>query len=359
MRRYGIEPASARGQAQRDQRTGVKEPFQPLPAPTGKAPYRMALEDALMDGEAANESLTFFVVGDTGGVKDPKPQLEVAAAMIDAAPSAGAELVYHLGDISYFNGAEVEYGPQFYEAYAHLNLPIVGIPGNHDGDPEDDGEPSLQAFMENMCSSAPALPEKWAEFNRDTMTQPNCYWTATHELVTIIGLYTNVPSGGEIYPDQLAWFIGELEAAPTDRALIVALHHPPLSCDAHHGGSERMGNLLTTAFNEAGRFPDLVLSGHVHNYQRFGVRHEGSGSKTVPYIVCGAGGYHNLHAMAADAQPGMEIVPGVSLAAFDAVEWGFLDLTVSATEIVGNYTGVNAEGDAAAGIDSFRVPVGA
>jgi hypothetical protein len=42
-RRFGIEPASAIAQAQRDQTTGASEPFQPLPKPTGAPPYRLAL----------------------------------------------------------------------------------------------------------------------------------------------------------------------------------------------------------------------------------------------------------------------------------------------------------------------------
>ena len=56
--------------------------------------------------------------------------------------------------------------------------------------------------MQTFCDPTPKLIPAQAEYNRDTMDQPNCYWTLTDELVTIIGLYSNVPSGGVIEMDQ-------------------------------------------------------------------------------------------------------------------------------------------------------------
>lgn len=359
MRHFGITPACAAAQVQRDQTTGAAEPFQPLPTPTGAAPYRLALSS--VKPGLPPDTRVLHVVGDTGGVKDPTPQLAVAKALAADAAANGVEFAYHVGDISYFNGAEAEYGPQFYEAYADYNVPILGIPGNHDGDPEGDGEPSLQAFMENLCSTTPTLPAKWAEFNRTTMDQPNCYWTLTDELVTVIGLYTNVPSGGVVEADQQEWLVGELKAAAPDRALIVALHHPPYSCDAHHGGSEAMGKVLDEAFSAASRYPDLVLSGHVHDYQRFTRTMPDFAdyhNKALSYIVCGAGGYHNLHALTTDAALGLEAAPGVTLEAFDATQWGFLRLSITTTAITGEYVGVSCEGAVTPGVDRFSIPVG-
>jgi len=358
VRRFGIEPRSAVEQAQHDRPTGAEEPFEALPTPTGEAPYRLALSSVK---PTQAEQCVFHVIGDHGGVKDPTPQLAVAKALAaDAGPSL-VDFCYSVGDISYFNGAEVEYGPQFYEAYADYNVPIFAIPGNHDGDPEQDGEPSLQAFMENFCASSPALPAKWAEFNRDTMDQPNCYWTLQDELVTIIGLYTNVPSGGVVKADQEAWLIGELKAAPTDRALALALHHPPLSCDAHHGGSKEMGELIERACKAAGRWPDIIMAGHVHNWQRFTwtVTLPDGSTKDIACIVCGAGGYHNLHAMASDAVPGLQATSDCVLEAFDATQYGFLRLAVTAGEITGEYIGVSREGVVTENVDSFTVPVSA
>ena len=107
MRRFGIEPASAIEQAQRDQSTGTAEPFQPLPAPTGPAPYHLSLS-AVTPRLSATQR-TFHVIGDHGGVKDPNPQAEVAKAMIAdlQAQLNPAEFCYSVGDVVYFNGAKI------------------------------------------------------------------------------------------------------------------------------------------------------------------------------------------------------------------------------------------------------------
>lgn len=354
MRRFGILPSTALEQAQRDQTTGAKEPFQPLPEPTGKPPYHLALSSVTPN--LSTKQRTFHVIGDHGGIKDPNPQAEVAKAMIAdlSAQSTPAELCYSVGDVVYFNGAKIEYPPQFFEAYAHYNLPIFAIPGNHDGDPEEDGEASLQAFVRYFCDTKPELLPEVAEYNRDTMDQPNVFWTLEDQFVTIVGLYSNVPSGGVIHPDQQKWLVEELKAAPAGRALILALHHPPYSCDEHHGGSEAMGQVLDQAFAAAGRAPDLVLTGHVHNYQRFTRTLSG---RKLPYIVCGASGYHNRHAMAAEAKPGLKVTSDCVLEQFDATQWGFLRLTVTASQIEGVYTGVDKEGNVTPNVDTFTAPI--
>lgn len=354
MRRFGIAPASAIDQAQHDQTTGAAEPFQPLPAPTGAPPYHLAL--STVTPKLSPTQRTFHVIGDHGGISDPNPQAEVAKAMVAdlAAQSNPAEFCYSVGDVVYFNGAKIDYPPQFYEAYAHYNLPILAIPGNHDGDPEEDGETSLQAFVRYFCDPTPQLLPEVAEYNRDTLDQPNVFWTLEDELVTIVGLYSNVPSGGVIHPDQQEWLTAELKAAPAGRALILALHHPPYSCDAHHGGSEQMGAVLDQAFSASGRYPDLVLTGHVHNYQRFTRTLAG---RELPYIVCGAGGYHNLHAMASGAAPGLRVKPDCVLTQFDATQWGFLRLIVTASQIEGEYVGVDKEGNITPHVNTFKTPI--
>lgn len=346
-RRFGIPPSSARDQLQKVQTPAATEKTQPLPAPTGEPPFRRAPSDL---GIEDSNPITFFVLGDSGGVKNPDPQNDVSNAM-QAVPSPA--FVYHVGDLVYFNGDEADYPSQFYEAYAHLNTAIVGIPGNHDGDNSDDTSvPSLSAFMANLCASSAALPAGSEEYNRDTETQPNCYWTLLAKAVTIIGCYSNVPSGGVIEPDQAAWLASELQAAPAGVPLIVALHHPPYSADAFHGGSAKMGEVLDTAFKTSGRVPDLVLSGHVHDYQRFTRTMPDTGVE-VPYVVIGNGGYHNLHKLAPGAKPGEELGDGVVFEAGDDSNWGFLTLTSDGTKISAEYTSVAKNGTATSKADSF------
>jgi hypothetical protein len=128
------------------------------------------------------------------------------------------------------------------------------------------------------------------------MIQPNVYWTLLTPFATFVGLYTNVPEGGVVMPDQQDWFAEELKAADSNKPLIVAMHHPIHSLDKYHSGSKAMAQILDDAVLNSGRSPDIVFAGHVHNYQSFTV---GNGDgQVIPFIVMGNGGYHNLTEMA-------------------------------------------------------------
>ena len=314
-------------------------PFQPLPAPTGTKPYRLDLADIVPDAVRAAEEaggMAFHMVGDTGGVKDPNPQLLVAQGLERDAALAGRfgvpAFYFHLGDVIYFDGQAQEYVPQFYEPYAHYPLPILAIPGNHDGDVFDDGTRtnpllSLATFVRNFCAPKPGTRSVDAgEAPRTAMIQPNVYWTLNSQFVTIIGLYTNVPEGGRVELDQAEWFADELAAAPKDRVLIVALHHPLYSLDTEHSGSKK-------------RRPDVVFSAHVHNYQRFTVA-DPDNKGVTPFFVAGQGGYHNLHKVVkVNGQPLVTPYPvpgqqGVTLESYYDDRFGFLRLEVSRTELL-------------------------
>lgn len=346
VRRVGVRPAHAVDQAQKAAYpAGVLQPLPPLPAGTLRATSEH------LEIPAASGPRVFHVVGDTGGVMDPNPQKAVVAAMVadlQAHPEVG--FAYHVGDAGYFNGEPIAFTTQFFEAYDSYLRTIVGIPGNHDGDPLP-GSASLAEWMAVFCSQNPVLLPGTDEYNRDSQTQPYCYWTLEDDAATIIGLYSNVPSGGEIDDTQALWLAGELAAAPTDKPLIVTLHHPPYSADGHHGGSAKMGTVLDRAFLKYGaRIPDVVISGHVHDYQRFTRTLAGH---QVRYIVCGAGGYHNLHAMATGASPGLQVTPDTVLEAFDATRWGFLRLTVDGMTVTGEYVGVAKDGTVTPAVDTF------
>jgi hypothetical protein len=296
-----------------------------------------------------------MVIGDHGGVKDPDPQNAVSNAMqarMDSDPKPA--FVYTVGDVVYFNGDATEYTPQFYEAYGHLELPIVGIPGNHDGDTTDDpSRGPLDTFMANFCASEPALPPGNEEYHRDVQTQPYCDWTLNLEVATIVGVYTNVPAGGRLEQSQIDWLAGEVKEAPADKPLIITCHHPPYSIDAMHGGSQRIGEALDGVFSTAARTPDLVLSGHVHDYQRF-TRTMGGG-ETLVYVVIGNSGYHNLHRLAQDAQPGEQVVDGVAFEFGDDQSWGYLELTIDGKRISGAYNQVAKTGEVTPRADTFTI----
>jgi hypothetical protein len=324
------------------------EAFQPLPPPPGKPPFRLDLADLV--GKARIKAIknagkmVFHSVGDTGGIKDAVPQTIVAKKMVEQlkTPLAGRPaFFYHLGDVVYFKGEAAQFFPQFYEAYEHYSAPILAIPGNHDGTPPGDGSGPLDAFMRNFCNAQPALTPEAVDVQRTAMTQPNCYFTLLTPFATFVGLYSNVPSGGRIHRDQLDWLVGELHAADPDKALILSVHHPIYSADDHHSGNEKLEALIHGAYQTARRIPDAVLTGHVHNFQRFTRKF---GKKSVPYLVLGAGGYHNLHGMVKAPDHGelpvpfeISTQPPLQLEDYVHSRHGFARITASAKELLFEY----------------------
>ncbi|HEY1730520.1 MAG TPA: metallophosphoesterase [Terriglobales bacterium] len=309
---------------------------------------------------AKKKKLVFHMVGDTGGVYGTETQDAVAAAMVKQIASGGdasPEFLYLLGDVVYFNGQSNLYTPQFYEPYQNYDAPIFAIPGNHDGDlkvmkgdPADNDPYSLYGFMVNFCDAASEPQFK----HRDPMDQPYCYWRLTAPFVQIIGLYSNVDGNldKEGESGQYDWFVQQLKAVPGDKWLIVTVHHPCYSLDSVHGGYPDILDKLDAAFQDAKKLPDAVLSGHVHNMQMFSRK---SGSKTIPYIICGNGGYandakllHKVQKLVAGAQLPFKTLndKNVSLTTFDTDHAGFLRVTAGASELRFDYFAVPFDGEA-------------
>lgn len=304
-RNFGAERLPAAFQTIVDPTKHPTQPWRDLPAPTGPAPYHLNLDTVLSDAaiQAINTSgrMVFHAVGDTGGVNTNTYIDNVASYMEKDFGGADAtrhpSFYYHLGDVVYYDGETANYYAEFYEPYNTYPAPIFAIPGNHDGDVDPIAkEPSLAAFVNNFCAQIARHTPEAQDAPRDAMTQPNVYWTLATPLATIIGLYSNCPEGGVLAPAQIAWFESELASAPRDRALIVAVHHPLYSAYGPHPGSQHLYSVFDSACTTTGRVPDLVLSGHVHDYQRFtGIL----AGQHVPCIIAGAGGYSaRLHVLA-------------------------------------------------------------
>jgi hypothetical protein len=328
-RSLGLENRTALEQLSRiSQQVGA----QPLPQPY--KPGKVTAADVGITDPG--DPISFFALGDVGGVKAPGPQNGVSCGMERRQDEVAFALI--VGDVVYFNGEEAAYDSQFYEPYAKLIKPIIAVPGNHDGDPLP-GDTSLAAFLANFCDTQPNVPaaDPQLEYGRHTQTLPYPEWTLVLDALTIIAVYTNVPSGGQLEPEQQNRLVQELTDADQGKPVLVTLHHPPYSIDQHHGGSQHMVDALDQAFAAATRIPDLVLSGHVHDYQRFT---RTTGGKSVPYVVSGNGGYHNLHQLASDAAPGQQLTPEVTYEFGDAKQYGFLKLTVAHGAISGEYVGV-------------------
>jgi hypothetical protein len=292
---------------------------EPVPMAPPAAP--LALQDILgadfLAPIIAAQRISFHIVGDTGAslgseIPHEGSVADAMAAALQGDPAAVPAFFFHLGDVIYNFGEDYYYYDQFYEPFRAYDRPIFAIPGNHDGavtytngGPRPDVS-SLAAFIANFCATTAGKPADAGGLARTTMTQPGVYFTLDAPLVSIVGLYTNVLEGpglltdeGGRYPAlkgdrQYEWLVGELQRlAPLrkalDRAVILACHHPPASADLTHGGTTGLADDLDRAFTAAGFWPDAIVSGHAHIYQRFARSVAG---KQLPYIVAGSGGHN-------------------------------------------------------------------
>jgi hypothetical protein len=324
--------------------------------------------------------LVFHTVGDTGPIKGDDviklvaeemesqfsgaPKLEDPATLSPSAiktpmPEEGdPSFFYHLGDVVYFNGLTKDYPTQFYEPYQYYPGLIFAIAGNHDGDtrtekkdPPDD-EPSLEGFFENFCSPQ----RRFLSPYRPTMTQPYVYWTLDAPYATIIGLYSNVDGSLDALgtSQQQAWFEQQLKLADKNKCLILAVHHPCYSLDEMHGGYPDIFASIQDAAKSAGRWPDIVLGGHVHDYQRFTQKLE-DGTQ-IPHLIMGSGGYADtvkaMHKLQRDPAHGNAPitaafdtdVKGVRLESYNEVDGGFGRITVDDKKLVLEYFACPLEG---------------
>ena len=325
-----------------------QEQLQPIPAPR-VSPPRMELAKVIGGGPlapyVAAKKISFHAVGDTGPSEPThiKTAAGVADAMsADLKSATGADapaFLFHLGDVVYSFGEHQYYYDQFYEPFRAYDAPIFAIPGNHDGFPseESENEQSLFAFLRNFCAAAPGPSPDSGGLMRTAMNQPGVYFTLDAPFVSIVGLYSNVLEGpgvisseGGRYPSlddqQLSFLIAELERLKPqreagERALVLAFHHPPLSVDSKHGGARGLAEDIDKACEKAGLWPDAVLSGHAHLYQRYTRTVEGA---EIPYIVSGSGG----HNATPPRSPGANPPAGYALTVPPIIEYGYLTLTV-------------------------------
>jgi predicted phosphodiesterase len=263
----------------------------------------------------------------------------------DYGPGAGGvnpAFLFHLGDVIYGPDKAAHYGDRFYRPYRHYPGKIIAIPGNHDGEvksPVDD--PSLKDFIANFCAPEAVVPQAASDSGiyRETMTQPGIYWMLDAPFARIIGLYSNRlenpgylqgTTKGHTDLAQIQWLqktLTTIAKAKDKKALIIATHHPPYS-QSGHSGSQEMNQTIDDACTKAGVTPDLFLSGHAHNFQRYTRHIDG---KQVPYIVVGTGGMPPQPVVSASGQP----VGGNAQLTYDSAvsSYGYLYVTVSSRQV--------------------------
>lgn len=196
-----------------------------------------------------DEPVRFIVFGDSGSG---------SAAQQAIARRIGSEsfdFILHLGDLAYEQGSAAQFQTEFFDVYKdYLQVaPVWPAIGNHDRNTRN-GDPYFEAFV------LPP-PERYYSFD----------WGDVH----IVAIDT---TGG--WDEQVEWLKHDL-SANRRRFTIVIGHHPMYT------GSIRGPHLaLRKKFWPLFAFyrVNLVLMGHEHHYERFGMRNG------IIHIVSGGGG---------------------------------------------------------------------
>ncbi len=290
--------------------------------------------------------IVFHSVGDTGSVAGPATQSLVADKMVTDFSEANAvdvpSFFFHLGDVVYYFGESTYYYDQFYEPYRNYPAPIIAIPGNHDGVVySGDPEPTLNAFLQNFCTAAPAPAPDAGGLLRTTMIQPGVYFTLEAPFLRILGVYSNVLEDPGVISDengtntvlderQVTFLSAALVRVKSDNftgAVIIAVHHPPFTGGSEHGGSPMMLADIDRACETAGVWPHAVFSGHSHNYQRFT---RTINNLEIPFIVAGCGGHSPLSSMSGTYRTPFKIDDTLTLESYDDTDYGYLRVVVTA-----------------------------
>lgn len=340
-----------------------KSQVQPIPQVRQNAAANIDLADYLPTdiADAIDQAgrITFHAVGDTGAAKVSRSQTagtaiqheagvaDAMAAEVQSQGLNGPAFFFNLGDVIYNFGEGQYYYDQFYEPFREYDRPIFAIPGNHDGMVFGSASsapqvPTLAAFLTNFCAPEPGPSPDSGGLVRSVMTQPGVYFTLDAPFVSIIGLYSNVLDSGAgvissqkghfpLVDDQLTFLQNELKRLKPDRdagkrAVLLAVHHPPLSADARHGGSSGELADIDACCKAAGLWPDAVLSGHAHLYQRFTRVIQG---QETPYVVAGSGGFAATAPLG--GLPNAPVKSGDhTLVVNPIVEFGYLTVTTDA-----------------------------
>ena len=176
----------------------------------------------------------------------------------DLLVNAGLTAVLTLGDNQYECGAYPQYLQSFDLSWGRLNPIMFPAPGNHD----------YEAPLGALDCDATHQALGYFEYFGDVAGQVGKgYYSYDLGAWHLIALNSNCGfvGGCGVGSPQETWLRADLAAHPASCTLAY-WHHPRWSSGSIHGSSANVG-AFWSALN--GARADIVLSGHVHNYERF------------------------------------------------------------------------------------------
>jgi hypothetical protein len=248
------------------------------------------------------EEVSFLVLGDPG--EGDASQFAVVPPLRSVAE--GASFLFVASDVIYPAGDVNDYRRKVFLPYQRLGIPVYAIPGNHDW---DDG--ALFGFMYHFCrqESVPAevyeaVPPLLRRFWRKP-SSPRPETAAARAEAIAAGMLVEQPG------PYFALEAGPLLLVGIDLGFCAVMDRPQGEWLARVSAASSRPKILVASkpiysegrytpiaiegggtVDEIVRRPDsnyvAVLSGEIHNYQRYPVAVEGG--RTIQYVVNGGGG---------------------------------------------------------------------
>jgi hypothetical protein len=249
--------------------------------PGARIPYRVKRNGAVVfEAEAQTRKPGPYRMVVFGDAAEGTPeQAAIAKAVMTVKPDA----VFIAGDLVYPRGRAEEYRKVFFPVYngdgtpLMRQIPFLGVPGNHDvpfakwpdaaayfaywslplnGPALKAGEPNAAPMKTGVHDAMIAASgEAYPRMASYSFEYGNTHWTV-------------LDSNGYVdwgSPAMKAWLETDLKAAQSATWRIVALHHPLFQSCVSHSEDQWM-RPISPILEKYG--VDLVLAGHVHNYQR-------------------------------------------------------------------------------------------
>lgn len=218
----------------------------------------------------ADDTVRFAVLGSSGVANDAQH------AIADELAADAPDFVLHTGDVVFPRGGLCHYGLRYFGPYEDLvgNSPVVPAIGEIDLK-SNNGRAFREIFSLPTTTSEPALLYHAFDYG------------PVHVVVLDSELYERNDRSG--IDAQRDWLTADLRANTLPWTVVVL--HRPLYSSTSGAVDDTIGVDLQPIFEANG--VDLVLSGHVRNYERF---QPGDG---ITYVVTGGGGA-GLQALGSD-----------------------------------------------------------
>jgi predicted phosphodiesterase len=213
--------------------------------------------------DAADDTISFFVLGDSGTGKEA--QVQIRDALIQNYNQNAADLLIHVGDVHQQAGDE--YDSVYFDVYQPLiqQLGFFLAIGNHDTYTDAAG-PFLDSFDAPGTNGHP---------------EGRYYWhTWGNSFFLNIDTNLDVSKGSPQY-DFMVEALSSEERQSTDWTFAY-FHHPPYTeYWPAWEGDQRVRDHLVPLFEEFG--VDMVFNGHTHSYEHGII-------DNVHYLIAGGGG---------------------------------------------------------------------